>query len=123
MLRFLSLALLFVALPAQAQKTVVDEHPQLIGGIEGLIQEITYPETAKAEGTEGTVFVKFVVDEQGAVTDAEIAQSVSPELDAEALRATRQARFTPGKDAGQPVKVQYTLPIKFVLAGEQTEDR
>lgn len=121
--RLLPLLLLTVlALPALAQKpdtsevyVTVEDPPELIGGIEGLAQEIRYPAAAKASGAEGTVVVQFVVDERGGVTDEEIVRSVSPELDAEALRVVRQARFEPGTNRGEPVKVQFTIPVKFVL--------
>ena len=119
--RLLPVLLLFcLALPARAQssdiRTVVDNPPQLVGGIEGLMQEIRYPEAAKAEGIEGTVFVRFVVDEDGRVIGEEIARSLSPEIDAEALRVVQQARFEPGSHEGKPAKVKFAIPIKFVLS-------
>lgn len=131
--RFLPLALLvLLALPAQAQKPttdaqpadvyrVVDNPPQLIGGLEGLAQEIQYPAEAKAAGTEGRVFIQFVVDKQGHVTDEQVVRGVSPELDAEALRVVQQARFEPGSHEGRPVKVQFSLPILFKLDADGTE--
>lgn len=119
--RLLPILLLFcIALPARAQSSdirkVVDNPPQLVGGLEGLLQEIRYPEVAKAEGVEGTVFVQFVVDEDGRVIDEEVSRSLSPEIDAEALRVVRQARFEPGSHEGKPAKVKFALPIKFVLS-------
>lgn len=118
------LLILCAALPARAQDavfTLVDEMPQLIGGLEGLQQEIRYPESAKAEGIEGTVFVQFVVDETGDVIDEKIVRGVSPELDAEALRVVRQARFEPGTQRGEPVKVRFSLPIKFKLGPDRID--
>lgn len=113
------LLLLCIALPIRAQHSdvhaVVDNPPQLVGGIEGLMHEVRYPESAKADGIEGTVFVQFVVDEEGRVVDEEIVRSLSPEIDAEALRVVRQARFEPGSHGGKPAKVKFALPIKFVL--------
>jgi protein TonB len=116
------LLLVCTALPALAQDDevykVVDNPPQLVGGLEGLMHEIRYPEAAKAEGIEGTVFIQFVVDETGHVLDEKIIRSLSPEIDAEALRVVRQARFEPGTQRGEPVKVQFALPIKFVLGSD-----
>ncbi len=125
---FLLLLLAPAALPAQAQdapeaSVVVEDMPKLVGGLEGLAQEIVYPEAAKAEGAEGTVFVQFVVSEEGNVTDAEVVRGVGAALDAEALRVVRQARFEPGMQRGEPVKVKFALPIKFVLPAEKVEDR
>jgi len=126
--RFLPLALIaLLAVPAQAQKPstdvhakgethrVVDDPPQLIGGLEGLAQQIQYPASAKEAGVEGRVFVQFVVDERGNVVNEQIIRGVSPETDAEALRVVRLARFEPGTQRGEPVKVQFTLPISFKL--------
>lgn len=119
------LLLLCVASSARAQDDeiiqFVENPPQLIGGLEGLMQEIRYPEAAKAEGIEGTVFVQFVVDETGNVIDERVLRSLSPEIDAEALRVIRQARFEPGTQRGEPVKVRFSLPIKFKLGSDRSD--
>ena len=112
---------LLVALPAQAQTErndvykVVDNPPELIGGLDGLAERIVYPEAAKEAGLEGTVFVQFVVDERGDVQDARVIRGSSPELEAEALRVVRTAEFRPGMHQGEPAKVMFALPIKFQL--------
>lgn len=122
------LLLALTAVPAQAQQNdtsdvykVVDDPPILVGGLEGLQQEIRYPAEARAAGVEGRVFVQFVVDEQGDVIDEKIVRGVSPELDEEALRVVRQARFEPGTQRGEPVKVQFSLPIQFRLNADRSE--
>ena len=119
------LLLLCIASSARAQDDeiiqFVENPPQLIGGLEGLMQEIRYPEAAKAEGIEGTVFVQFVVDETGNVIDERVLRSLSPEIDAEALRVVRQARFEPGTQRGEPVKVRFSLPIKFKLGPDRSD--
>ncbi|MEP0546832.1 MAG: energy transducer TonB [Rhodothermales bacterium] len=119
------LLLLCIALPARAQDddllNYVENPPQLVGGLEGLQQEIHYPEAAKADGIEGTVFVQFVVDETGNVIDEKILRSLGPEIDAEALRVVRQARFEPGTQRGEPVKVRFSLPIKFKLGPDRSD--
>jgi TonB family protein len=126
--RLLPLLLIaLLALPARAQDAdvyrVVDDPPELIGGLEGLQQEVRYPEAARAAGVEGTVFVQFVVDENGRVTDERVIRSVSPELDAEALRVIRQARFEPGTQRGEPVKVRFTIPIQYRLGSSNQSER
>lgn len=117
------LLVLCIALPSRAQESdlvqMVENPPQLVGGLEGLMQEIRYPEAAKAEGIEGRVVVQFVVDEAGEVTDEQIIRSLNPEFDAEALRVVRQARFEPGTQRGEPVKVQFALPIVFKLGSDR----
>lgn len=119
------LLIVLFALPARAQDTdvyrVVEDPPELIGGLEGLQQEVRYPETARTAGVEGTVFVQFVVNERGQVTDEQVIRSVSPELDAEALRVIRQARFEPGTQRGEPVKVRFTIPIQYRLGANQSD--
>ena len=65
--------------------------------------------------THGTVFVSFVVTDKGQVRDAKVVKGVHPTLDAEALRVVESldGHFLPGRQNGQPVHVQYTLPVPF----------
>jgi periplasmic protein TonB len=94
---------------------IVEEMPELVGGLGALQRQISYPEIAKRAGVEGRVHVEFVVDEQGRVQDARVVRGPGAGLDEEALRVVRMARFTPGKQRGQPVRVRMTLPITFRL--------
>lgn len=94
---------------------IVEEMPELIGGLEGLQRSITYPEIAKKAGVEGKVFVQFVVDEQGNVVDPVVTRGIGAGCDEEALKAVRQAKFKPGKQRGKPVRVKMSLPITFRL--------
>lgn len=95
---------------------VVEERPQLIGGLAALQNAVEYPEFAKKAGIEGTVFVQFVVDENGMVQDAQVTRGVHRLLDEAALKAIQSIRFTPGKQRGRPVKVQMSLPVRFRLS-------
>lgn len=95
----------------------VDERPELIGGLDSLLQHIQYPEEAREAGVEGRVFVQFTVDEQGRVVNPKVMRGLGYGLDKEALRVIRLARFTPGKHRGRPVKVRMSLPITFQLPG------
>lgn len=94
---------------------VVEEQPQLIGGLEALHAQIVYPEAARLARIEGKVTVQFVVDEEGRVRDAEVLRGIGGGCDEAALRAVEAMRFTPGKQRGKAVKVQMTLPITFRL--------
>lgn len=96
----------------------VEDHPELKGGMQALIDEVQYPEAAKEEGIEGRVFVQFVVNESGGVQDVEITRGIHELLDEEAVRAVKQVEFEPGEQQGEPVKVQMSLPITFKLPGE-----
>ena len=94
---------------------IVENPPELIGGLEGLQQRIQYPELARRAGIEGTVFVQFVVDEQGNVQDPVCVRDPGGQTCEEALRAVRTSKFKPGRQRGQPVKVRFSLPVKFRL--------
>ena len=94
---------------------VVEEMPELIGGLRQLQTQIRYPEMARRAGIQGRVFIQFIVDEQGDVIHPRVIRGIGGGADEEALRVVRQAKFTPGIQRGQPVRVQYSLPIYFRL--------
>ena len=94
---------------------IVEQMPELIGGLGELQRKIRYPEIAKKAGVEGRVIVQFVVNEQGAVENPVVVRGIGAGCDEEALRAVQQARFTPGKQRGKAVKVKMSLPITFKL--------
>ncbi len=95
---------------------IVEDMPELVGGMAAIQSEVTYPESAREAGVEGRVFVQFVVNEQGDVQDVVVTRGVGSGLDEEAVRAVSQAKFTPGMQDGEPVKVRMTIPIAFKLA-------
>jgi len=83
---------------------------------EFLMKNIQYPEQAKKEGITGKVFVQFIIDETGKVTDPTVLKSANPLLDAEAIRVvSAMPDWTPGKQKGEAVKVAFTVPIMFAL--------
>jgi TonB family protein len=99
---------------------MIDQIPLFPGGEELLAKHIAkniiYPETAKAKGIQGKVVVKFRITSRGNVNGYEITKSVSPDLDAEALRVVRTiTRFEPTIVDGKPVSAWYYLPITFTL--------
>ena len=99
---------------------VCDEMPQFPGGVSELMKflqmNIRYPKEAKEKGEQGRVIVTFVVGKDGTISDAAISKSISPSLDAEALRVTNaMPTWTPGKMHGEPVRVKYTMPVTFRL--------
>ncbi|MDV7394015.1 energy transducer TonB, partial [Arthrospira platensis SPKY1] len=96
---------------------VVEQQPELIGGIAKLQSNIRYPEIARKAGIEGRVFVQFVVDEQGNVNNPVVIRGIGGGCDEEALKAVQKAKFKPGMQRGRPVKVRYSLPIVFKLQG------
>jgi len=94
---------------------IVEEMPQLIGGLSGLQETLRYPRIAKEAGISGRVFVQFVVSPDGSVRDAVITRGIGGGCDEEALRAIRAAQFVPGKQRGKAVPVKMSLPIIFRL--------
>jgi len=95
---------------------VVEESPQY-PGLEELQSRIRYPAQARSDGVEGRVFVQFVVDREGAARAPRVTRGVHPDLDAEAVRVVRETSFTPGRQRGEPVCVQMSLPVTFRLGG------
>lgn len=84
--------------------------------IKFLQENVKYPEDAAKNKIQGRVLVQFVVDKEGNIKDPAILQGAYPSLDAEALRVVKlMPRWTPGYQDGQPVNVQYALPIVFKL--------
>ena len=99
---------------------VVEDMPELIGGLTSIQREIRYPEMARRAGIEGRVFIQFIVNEQGDVENPRVIRGIGGGADEEALRVVRQAKFTPGMQRGRPVRVQYSIPISFRLQGSET---
>ena len=94
--------------------------PKYPGGASGLMsylaRNIKYPFDAQQSKTQGRVVIQMIVNKDGHVISPKVIQSVSPSLDAEAIRVVMgMPRWEPGKNDGQTVAVQYTLPITFKL--------
>lgn len=107
--------------------TAVEDMPQFPGGMTGLMQNlmenIKYPEAAVKNDIQGTVVVRFVINKDGSIGEADVIRGVDPELDAEAVRVVKNLPdFIPGKMGGKPVAVWYTLPISFKLKGDKPKD-
>lgn len=102
--------------------TVVEDQPSFPGGDEARIrflqENIKYPQMARESGIQGTVYVTFVVEKNGAVTDVRVLRGIGGGCDEEAVRVIKaMPKWQPGKQRGKPVRVQFNMPIKFTLAG------
>lgn len=102
---------------------IVDESPLFPGGDESLrmyLKENThYPTEALENGIQGRVFVSFVVNEDGNITDVKVARPANPSLEKEAIRVvSSMPKWTPGKQRGKAVDVSYTVPINFIISEE-----
>jgi protein TonB len=94
--------------------------PEYEGGDAGLMrylaQETMYPEREKDLEIEGKALVRFIVNKDGSVSDAEILRSDSPGFSKEAIRVVKSLKkFKPGIQAGREVRVQLVLPFHFRL--------
>jgi len=94
----------------------VEHEPQFPGGIQKLYaylrKNLRYPRM----DIQGKVFVTFVVEKDGSLTNIKIQRSLSPETDAEAIRLIKNSpKWNPGIQNGRPVRVQYSLPIVFQM--------
>ncbi len=94
---------------------VVDQMPEIEGGIKEVYKNIKYPRAAVSGRVEGRVFVKFVVDENGKVKNPKVIKDIGAGCGAAAVEGIKKVKFTPGKLNGQPVKVYYTLPVSFKI--------
>lgn len=101
--------------------TIVESMPEFPGGGQAALfkylqSEMKYPQVAKENGIQGTVFVNFVVGTNGKIRDVKILRGVNKMLDDEAIRVVKaMPAWTPGKQRGKSVSVSYNLPIKFTL--------
>ena len=91
---------------------------------QNIAHSIIYPEEAKKNQDEGKVFVEFIVETSGEISNVKIAKGVNEYLDSEAIRVFLQTRikWTPAVNDGQVVKQKLVLPIVFKLSGSNHSD-
>lgn len=81
-----------------------------------LSENVKYPVEAQENGIQGRVVVSFVVEKDGSLSDIRVARSVSPVLDAEAIRVvSSMPQWNPGVNNGEYVRVKYNVPVSFRL--------
>jgi len=98
----------------------IQEKPLFPGGTAALLNFLSsstnYPPIAAENDVSGVVYVGFVIDTDGSITDAKILKKVDPALDKEALRVVKSMpKWKPGTQRERPVQVSFQVPIKFVL--------
>ena len=103
---------------------IVEQMPEFPGGEAELIHYISknihYPQAAKEKGIQGRVFVGFVIEKDGSVSNVRNLRSVDSELDAEAMRVVESMpKWKPGMHNGEFVRVSYQIPIFFKLEDKQ----
>jgi len=99
---------------------LVEDTPEFPGGEEArmkyMMENLKYPEAAKKGKVQGTVYVSYVVEKDGSITNCKVFKGISKELDEEALRViSNMPKWKPGKQKGETVRVAFTVPIKFAL--------
>lgn len=103
---------------------VVAKKAEFIGGNEEMIkflsENVKYPEDVlqaneKGANIHGRVYVKFVVEKDGSISDVEVVRSVHPSLDAESVRVVKlmSGKWTPATEREKPVRSKFTLPFVF----------
>lgn len=100
--------------------TVVETMPKFPGGQGGLMhylaKSIKYPVIAQKNKEQGRVIIQMIIGVNGNLSNVKVLRSVSPSLDAEAIRVVgNMPKWEPGIQKGQAVPVKYTLPITFRL--------
>ena len=124
--------------PSKAQKSkkkrdsskvfqTVEDMPEYPGGERALMEyiaSIDYPKEAQNNRIEGTVYVEFIIDKGGDVTHVEPARGTGTMLDSVAVAHIKGMNdWEPGYQKGDPVKVQYVVPIRFRLTDSDSDKK
>jgi len=108
--------------------TVVESMPEFPGGMKNLMNfigdNIRYPTEALNNNEQGRVYINFVVEKDGSISNAKVLRGVSPSIDAEALRLINSLpNWKPGMQRGEPVRVAYNIPVKFSIENGKVKKR
>jgi len=100
--------------------TIVEQQPQPVGGFEAFYtyvgKNLKYPRQAQWSNIQGRVYIAFVVEKDGSLTDIKTLKGIGGGCDEEACRIIANApKWIPGKQRGRPVRVKMVIPILFVL--------
>lgn len=94
---------------------VVEDPPEIIGGLEAVKKHLVYPDLAVRAGVEGTVIVLAYVNRDGVVTQTSVVRGIGGGCDEAAMEAVKKVRFKPGMQRGKPVNVKVSVPVRFRL--------
>ncbi len=99
---------------------IVEEMPEYPGGEKSLLEyvgkSVKYPQIARESGIQGRVFVNFVIEPDGSVSNVKVLRGIGGGCDEEAVRVIKaMKKWKPGKQRGKAVRVSYTLPVNFKL--------
>lgn len=107
--------------------TVVEKLPQFPGGVGALTtylaQNLKYPDAARQAKVQGKVFVNFIINQDGSVSDINVLKGIGYGCDEEAVRVvSRMPNWEPGKQSGKAVRTRFNIPIAFSLDGGPLPD-
>lgn len=99
---------------------VVEEQAEFPGGLDSMyayiVKNLKYPEAAKEKGIEGRVFVSFIIEKDGSISNILIKRAIGGGCEEAAVEMIKNMpKWKPGKQKGNPVRFQFVLPIKFEL--------
>jgi periplasmic protein TonB len=99
---------------------IVENMPEPVGGFANFFKTITnemrYPALARRNDISGKVFIQFIINETGELTNFEVVKGIGGGCDEEAIRVLKLTKWTPGKQRGKPVKVKMIQQVSFKLA-------
>jgi TonB family protein len=100
--------------------TKVESMPEFPGGLSAFMkylqENIKYPDDAKDAGIQGRVYLNFIVEKNGSISNIKVIRGIGAGCDEEAVRVVKNMpKWKPGMSKGQPVRVSFNLPIKFSL--------
>jgi protein TonB len=106
--------------------TYVDFMPDMTAFLTSVRENLRYSSTAKDAGTEGTVYVRFIIETTGEITNVRAMNSLEGVGGQELVLAAEQAirmigRYEPARQNGNPIRLERTLPISFTLSDEEKE--
>ena len=99
----------------------VEVFPEFEGGMKGwekfLRRNLRYPEMAQEIGLQGKVFISFVIEKDGSVTDVKVTRGIGGGCDEEAMRVIKKSpKWKPGRQNSQSVRVRYNMPLSFAIS-------
>lgn len=99
---------------------LVEKQPEFPGGEQALLDyigsNVQYPKKARKKNIQGTVYISFIVEIDGKVSTVRVLRGIGGGCDEEAVRVvSSMPAWKPGYQRGKPVRVQFNLPIRFIL--------
>ncbi len=106
--------------PSKEIFTIVEVQPEFVGGVDSLMSflksNIEYPAPALKSNIQGTVYISFVVEPDGSISTVKCLRGIGGGCDEEAMRVVKMMpKWKPGLQRGEPVRVYFNLPVRFII--------